>query len=193
MGETKLTKGSYGYIDNWKRTRLITLALWVIFIGALLLIPMMVLGTKYNAFTVAAIVMVLPAARQAVQYIAMAGFHSGSREEYEKIASYVEGKSWMVLAADMVLASESGHMVLNMIVICNGNIYGYAPKQKKSREAIEAYLTNLLMETDVTHKKPVVHESFDEFEEMIMMLSANEPSAPMEAGSIFAGLKANCI
>ena len=116
-----------------------------------------------------------------------------SREEYEKIASYVEGKSWMVLAADMVLASESGHMVLNMIVICNGNIYGYAPKQKKSREAIEAYLTNLLMETDVTHKKPVVHESFDEFEEMIMMLSANEPSAPMEAGSIFAGLKANCI
>ena len=193
MGETKLTKGSYGYIDNWKRTRLITLALWVIFIGALLLIPMMVLGTKYNAFTVAAIVMVLPAARQAVQYIAMAGFHSGSREEYEKIASYVEGKSWMVLAADMVLASESGHMVLNMIVICNGNIYGYAPKQKKSREAIEAYLTNLLMETDVTNKKPVVHESFDEFEEMIMMLSANEPSAPMEAGSIFAGLKANCI
>ena len=193
MGETKLTKGSYGYIDNWKRTRLITLALWVIFIGALLLIPMMVLGTKYNAFTVAAIVMVLPAARQAVQYIAMAGFHSGSREEYEKIASYVEGKSWMVLAADMVLASESGHMVLNMIVICNGNIYGYAPKQKKSREAIDSYLTNLLMETDVTHKKPVVHESFDEFEEMIMMLSANEPSAPMEAGSIFAGLKANCI
>ena len=193
MGETKLTKGSYGYIDNWKRTRLITLVLWVIFIGALLLIPMMVLGTKYNAFTVAAIVMVLPAARQAVQYIAMAGFRSGSREEYEKIASYVEGKSWMVLAADMVLASESGHMVLNMIVICNGNIYGYAPKQKKSREAIEAYLTNLLMETDVTHKKPVVHESFDEFEEMIMMLSANEPSAPMEAGSIFAGLEANCI
>ena len=193
MGETKLTKGSYGYIDNWKRTRLITLVLWVIFIGALLLIPMMVLGTNYNAFTVAAIVMVLPAARQAVQYIAMAGFRSGSREEYEKIASYVEGKSWMVLAADMVLASESGHMVLNMIVICNGNIYGYAPKQKKSREAIEAYLTNLLMETDVTHKKPVVHESFDEFEEMIMMLSANEPSAPMEAGSIFAGLKANCI
>lgn len=193
MGETKLTKGSYGYIDNWKRTKLITLALWVIFIGALLLIPMTVLGTKYNAFTVAAIVMVLPAARQAVQYIAMTGFHSGSREEYEKIASYVEGKSWMVLAADMILASESGHMVLNMIVICNGNIYGYAPKQKKSREAIEAYLTNLLMETDVTHKKPVVHESFDEFEEMIMMLSANEPSAPMEAGSIFAGLKANCI
>ena len=193
MGETKLIKGNYGYIDDWKRTKLITIILWTVFIVAMILIPMVILDTKYNAFTVAAIVMVLPAARQAVQYISMAGFHSGSRDEYEKIASYVEGKSWMLLAADMVLASESGHIVFNMIVICNGNIYGYAPKQKKSREAIEAYLTNLLMETDVTHKKPVVHENFDEFEEMILMLSANEPSAPMEAGSIFAGLKANCI
>lgn len=99
----------------------------------------------------------------------------------------------MVLAADMVLASESGHMVLNMLVICNGNIYGYAPKQKKSREAIEAYLTNILMEADITHKKPVVHENFEEFEEMIMMLAANEPSAPVDAGTIFVGLKANCM
>lgn len=193
MGETKLIKGTYGYIDRWKRSKIAALGLWVVFIGALLLLPAAIFGTRYNAFTVAAIVMVLPAARQAVQYFAMLGFHSGRRDEYEKIAALVEGKSWMVLAADMVLASESGHMVLDMLVICNGNIYGYAPKQKKSREAIEAYLTNILMEADMPHKKPVVHENFEEFEEMIMMLAANEPSAPLDAGSIFAGLKANCM
>ncbi len=193
MGETRLVKGSYGYINQWKKSKLLVLCLWIIFIGALFLIPAAVSGTRYNAFTVAAIVMVLPAARQAVQYAAMLGFHSGRADEYEKIAALTEGKPWMVLAADMVLASESGHMVLNMLVICNGNIYGYAPKQKKSREAIEAYLTNLLMEADITHKKPVVHESFEEFEEMVMMLAANEPSAPLEAGPVFAGLKANCM
>lgn len=193
MGETKLIKGTYGYIDQWKRSKIVALGLWVVFIGALLLIPAAIFDTRYNAFTVAAIVMVLPAARQAVQYFAMLGFHSGRRDEYEKIAALVEGKSWMVLAADMVLASESGHMVLDMLVICNGNIYGYAPKQKKSREAIEAYLSNILMEADMPHKKPVVHENFEEFEEMIMMLAANEPSVPLDAGSIFAGLKANCM
>ena len=193
MGETKLIKGTYGYIDKWKKSKRVVIALWVIFIGALFLIPAAIMGTRYNAFTVAAIVMVLPAARQAVQYFAMMGFHSGRQDEYEKIAALTEGKTWMVLAADMVLASESGHMVLNMLVICNGNIYGYAPKQKKSREAIEAYLANLLLETDISHKRPVVHESFEEFEEMVMMLAANEPSAPVEAGKIFAGLKANCM
>lgn len=193
MGQSKLTKGTYGYIDVWKKSKLITLIVWIVFIGALLAIPAAILGTRYNAFTVAAIVMVLPAARQAVQYIAMLKFHSGRRDEYEKIAALVEGKSWMVLAADMVLASESGHMILNMLVICNGNIYGYAPKQQKSREAIEAYLANLLMEADITHKKPLVHERFEEFEEMVMMLAANEPSVPLEAGSIFADLKANCM
>lgn len=193
MGETKLIKGTYGYIDKWKKSKLAVIVLWGIFIGVLFLIPAVIMGTRYNAFTVAAIVMVLPAARQAVQYFAMMGFHSGRPDEYEKIAALTEGKTWMVLAADMVLASESGHMVLNMLVICNGNIYGYAPKQKKSREAIEAYLTNLLMEVDITHKKPVVHEDFEEFEEMIMMLAANEPSSPVEAGTIFASLKANCM
>lgn len=193
MGQSKLTKGTYGYIDVWKKSKLITLIVWIVFIGALLAIPAAILGTRYNAFTVAAIVMVLPAARQAVQYIAMLKFHSGRRDEYEKIAALVEGKSWMVLAADMVLASESGHMILNMLVICNGNIYGYAPKQQKNREAIEAYLANLLMEADITHKKPLVHERFEEFEEMVMMLAANEPSVPLEAGNIFADLKANCM
>lgn len=193
MGETKLIKGTYGYIDRWKKSKLVMIFLWVIFIGALFLIPAVIMGTRYNAFTVAAIVMVLPAARQAVQYFAMMGFHSGRQDEYEKIAALTQGKKWMVLAADMVLASESGHMVLNMLVICNGNIYGYAPKQKKSREAIEAYLTNILMEADITHKKPVVHENFEEFEEMIMMLAANEPSAPVDVGTVFAGLKANCM
>ena len=34
---------------------------------------------------------------------------------------------------------------------------------------------------------------FEEFEEMVMMLAANEPSAPVEAGAIFSRLKSNCL
>ena len=49
------------------------------------------------------------------------------------------------------------------------------------------------MEEDLIHKKPVVHENFEEFEEMVMMLAANEPSAPVEAGAILSRLKSNCL
>lgn len=193
MEENKRIKGTYGYIDSLKRSKLVAIGIWAIFIALLLIIPSIIFKTRYNSFTIAAIVMVLPAARQVVQYLSLLPFHSGNREEYEKIRSLTEGKSWIVLAADMVLASESGHMMLDMLVIYNGNVYGYAPDQKKSREAIEAYLTNILTEEDLIHKKPVVHENFEEFEEMVMMLSANEPSAPVEAGAIFSRLKSNCL
>lgn len=193
MEENKRIKGTYGYIDNLKRSKLLAIGIWAIFIALLLIIPSIIFKTRYNSFTIAAIVMVLPAARQVVQYLSLLPFHSGNQQEYEKIRSLTEGKSWIVLAADMVLASESGHMMLDMLVIYNGNVYGYAHAQKKSREAIEAYLTNILMEEDLIHKKPVVHETFEEFEEMVMMLSANEPSAPAEAGAIFSRLKSNCL
>ena len=193
MEENKRIKGTYGYIDSLKRSKLVAIGIWAIFIALLLIIPSIIFKTRYNSFTHAAIVMVLPAARQVVQYLSLLPFHSGNREEYEKIRSLTEGKSWIVLAADMVLASESGHMMLDMLVIYNGNVYGYAPAQKKSREAIEAYLTNILTEEDLIHKKPVVHENFEEFEEMVMMLAANEPSAPVEAGAIFSRLKSNCL
>lgn len=193
MEENKRIKGTYGYIDSLKRSKLVAIGIWAIFIALLLIIPSIIFKTRYNSFTIAAIVMILPAARQVVQYLSLLPFHSGNREEYEKIRSLTEGKSWIVLAADMVLASESGHMMLDMLVIYNGNVYGYTPAQKKSREAIEAYLTNILTEEDLIHKKPVVHENFEEFEEMVMMLAANEPSAPVEAGAIFSRLKSNCL
>ena len=117
MEENKRIKGTYGYIDSLKRSKLVAIGIWAIFIALLLIIPSIIFKTRYNSFTIAAIVMVLPAARQVVQYLSLLPFHSGNREEYEKIRSLTEGKSWIVLAADMVLASESGHMMLDMLVI----------------------------------------------------------------------------
>ncbi|MDD3222931.1 MAG: hypothetical protein EOM34_09465 [Clostridia bacterium] len=192
MENAQLVKGTYGYIQCWKQKKLIAIGVWAVFIAGMIGIPALVFHSRYNAFTIAGIVMVLPAARQIVQYIAMSGFSTGNREEYEAVESRVEGKEWLILLSDMVLSSETGHMVLNMIIVCNGNIYGYAPKQKKDREAIEAYLANVLSEED-SHKRPVVHEDFREFEEMAIMLAANEPSQPMEGHCIAERLKALCL
>ena len=76
-----------------------------------------------------------------------------------------------------------------MDVICNGNIYGYAPKQSKSRDEIEACLTDILSGEN-SYKRPVVHEDFREFEEMVMMLAANELSRPSETHCISERIKA---
>lgn len=192
MENAQLVKGTYGYIQCWKSKKMIAIVVWIVFIAALIGIPAFIFHSKYNAFTIAGIVMVLPAARQVVQYIAMIPFSTGDSEMYQRVVSQVDGKDWMLLLSDLVIASESGHMLLNMALICNGNIYGYAPKQKKEREKIEAYLRNILSEEESV-KRVVIHEDFQEFEEMVMMLAANEPSQPVNGHCIAESLKALCI
>ena len=189
MGNSKLEKGTWGYIEEWKKKKLITIFLWALFILAFIGIPELIFHSRDNAFTIAGLVMVLPAAREVVQYISMLKFHSGSKEEYMAVEEIVRGKDWLLLLADIVAAGETGHMVLNMAVICNGNIYGYAPKQSKSRDEIEACLTDILSGEN-SYKRPVVHEDFREFEEMVMMLAANEPSRPSEIHCISERIKA---
>ena len=184
-----MEKGSWGYIEQWKKKKLKTILLWALSIAAFIGIPELVFHSRYNAFTIGGIVMVLPAAREVVQYISMLKFHSGNKEEYETIETLVHGKDWLILLADMVVACETGHMVLNMAVLCNGNIYGYAPKQRTSIDGIEACLSEILS-AENSYKRPVVHEAFQEFEEMIMMLAANEPSKPGEIHCISERLKA---
>lgn len=189
MKDSKLEKGTWGYIEQWKKKTFTMIILWALFIAAFIGIPELVFHSRYNAFTIAGIVMVLPAARQVVQCISMMKFHSGSKEEYAVIEEMVRGKDWLLLLADLVVAGEAGHMVLNMAVICNGNIYGYGPEQNRSREEIEACLTDILSEENC-YKHPVVLEDFREFEEMVMMLAANEPSRPAEVHCIAERLKA---
>ena len=99
----------------------------------------------------------------------------------------------MVLLADLVLESTKGEMMLNMAVIYNNNIYGYAPKQRQNVEAIEELLTEILTENNVSNKRPVVHENFEEFEEMIMMLAANEPSTQQDVGRIYHQIESCCL
>ncbi|WP_405318843.1 hypothetical protein [Frisingicoccus sp.] len=192
MEESKLAVGTYGYIDNLKQTEKKSAIIYAVFTVLLFAVPPLFLKTTFSAFTVAAVVMLIPAFQSFKQYMNLKDFKSCDREEYDKIAEIVKGKLWMVLLSDLVLSSESGDMMLNMAIICNNNIYGYAPAQAKSVENIEALLTNILAEGDISHKKPVVHNSFEEFEEMVMMLAANEPSATQDVGRIYHQIQSYC-
>ena len=192
MERAQLDKGSYGYIERWKRKKLITIGVWAAFIVLMIGIPALVFHSRYNAFTIAGIVMVLPAARHVATYIAMAKFKSGSEKAYETIVQRVGISKGMILLADLILASETGHMVLDMVIISNGNIYGYAPSQKKTVENIEAALANVLADSD-SHKHPLVNENFQEFEDMVIMLSANQSEVTEADEAIRDRLLTACI
>lgn len=193
MENNKKAIGIYGYIDELKQKSRSNMIVYILFSAALFVMSFVFMKTLFSAFTVGAVAMLIPSFQGFKQYMAIKEFASCPAEEYKKISEHVQGKLYMVLLADLVFESTKGEMMLNMAVIYNNNIYGYAPKQRQSVEAIEELLTEILTENNVSNKRPVVHESFEEFEEMIMMLVANEPSTQQEVGRIYHQIESCCL
>lgn len=193
MENTKKAIGIYGYIDELKQKSRTNMIVYVVFAVILFVVAIVLMNTLLNAFTVAAIAMLIPAFQGFKQYMTIKEFSSCSVDEYNKISEHVQGKLYMVLLSDLVFSSTKGEMMLNMAVIYNNNIYGYAPKQRQGVEILEELLTEILSEDNISAKQPVVHETFEEFEEMIMMLAANEPSTQQDVGRIYHQIESYCI
>ena len=193
MENKKTPIGTYGYIDEMKQKSRTNMIVYFVVAVGLFVGSYLLMNTMLNAFTVAAIAMLIPAFQGWKQYMNIRSFNSCSAEEFKKISEIVQGKLFIVLLSDLVLSSTKGEMMLNMAVIYNNNIYGYAPKQNHGVEEIENLLSEILSEEKVSLKKPVVHDNFNDFEEMIMMLAANEPSTQQDVGRIYHQIESCCL
>ena len=193
MDNKKMAIGTYGYIDELKKKSKSNMIVYFVFAVGLLAASFLIMKTVLSAFTVAAIAMLIPAFQGFKQHMYISGFSSCPEHEYQKISDLVTGKLYIVLLSDLVLTGSSGDMMLNMAVIYNNNIYGYAPVQKTSVDQIEALLAQILEEAQISTKKPVVHTDFQEFEDMIMLLSANEPSVQQDVGRIYHQIESYCL
>lgn len=94
--------------------------------------------------------------------------------EYEKLAESISEKEWLTLLTDLFIKTPKGYMTLWLTVIAGGNIYMYVPTQAMNKEEIEETVKNLISEKTET-RRIYAYDSFDDFEDMIMMLAANKP------------------
>ncbi len=188
MDHSILDKGTYGYIERFKRYELIKTIVWLIFIALVIGIPWLILKTQMNLFTVVGIVLVLPTARTFILYIAALSHHSGSEAEHEDIAAMV--REPMILLSDLMLTRSKGPtIVIWEAIVYNGNIYAYVPSQKADIKEITAYLQQTMK--DLGYKrKPLVHDQFASYRDLVEMLSVNHPSEVMECEDLARRLKA---
>ncbi|HIU03567.1 MAG TPA: hypothetical protein IAB63_09985 [Candidatus Onthocola gallistercoris] len=183
-----LEKGTYGYIERFKRYELIKTVVWAIFIALIIGIPWLILKTQLNYFTIIGVVLVLPAARTFILYVAALPHHSGKEEEHEEIAGFV--REPMILLSDLMLTRSKGSTIIVWeAVIYNGNVYAYVPKQKADIKEITAYLQKQ-MENLGYKRKPLVHDQFKAYSDLIEMLSVNHPSEVTECEDLARRLKA---
>ena len=78
-------KGEFGYLNYRKKLNLIKMIVSFAVVAAVLIIGFIVYKTRANIFTVAAIVLVLPAAKMAVAYFVVLPHKPADNELKEKV------------------------------------------------------------------------------------------------------------
>ena len=91
------------------------------------------------------------------------------REDYDAIVK-LAGSGCYVLA-DLVLTQYEGSMYIPLAVIRGGNIFAYAPKQKKTSAQIRQYLT-LSVKAAGSTAVPSVDTDFQAFSQRIKKIPA---------------------
>ena len=90
-------KGEFGYLNYRKKLNLIKMIVSFAVVAAVLIIGFIVYKTRANIFTVAAIVLVLPAAKMAVAYFVVLP-HKPADKRKSRIKVW---KSWRILRFDI--------------------------------------------------------------------------------------------
>jgi len=135
----KYKKTEYGYINKKKSAMLLTALLFAVVIAAIYLTGYF-LNDKSNAsvWTVAAIVLVLPAAKFLVSFLVLFPYKSPLTSQYEEVRSSLkEGSS---LLSDMVITSPEKVMNLDFVVVSHHSVLGVVGKDKQDLSYIQTYL-----------------------------------------------------
>lgn len=143
MKINKLQKGQVGYIDRYKKNRIINALLWGLFIGGVFLGGYLYYKTRMNYVTIAAVVCVLPAAKVLVALIVMLPYKSCDPAAFKKLSASLPQNA--LIDADLVLTRREGSMLISAAVITHGSIFAWVPAQKADVQQIKAYLTQSII------------------------------------------------
>lgn len=139
MKRQKLERGEYGYLKEKKRkvlsgTFIMVLIGLAIFVTGLLLNKM----EARNVFTIAAICMVLPAAKYFVSVVVLFPYKPMALETKERLDSYAKENDTVLY--DVVFTSSEKVMHLDCIYVTGHQIIGYTSRAKDNVQIIQDYL-----------------------------------------------------
>lgn len=147
----RLQKGHHGYIKRKKRMLLAEVLFLLAGIIGLIVIGVVVTGSRKNLLTVVAIVTVIPMVNQLVVLIALWKFQSRPVQEYEQVAAAV-GKG--VLDTELVITSKTDKtFLLDYACIHEKGVICYCSDKnvsaKKAEDYIQSFMKANSLKTDV--------------------------------------------
>ncbi len=184
----KVQKGQYGYISyqRWV-TVLRTIGLFAIAF-AILIFGICQTGTKSNAFTIIAILGMLPASKSAVNMIMFLRYHNSNREQYEQILKEANG---LPMNFDLIITMSDRSYQINQIAYCQGTICGFREGDEKESGKIEAHIKGMLNKNNLKHIEVKIWNEYDAFENRITQLQNKyDTDQDSQSDAVFSLLQA---
>lgn len=141
-----MEKGSYGYIDAYKKRKLTISAVLLTLIAAAELVVLLIFESKNTFFIVIPIMLVLPFAKHFVAYIIVQPYVTMAEESLKRVHQVIAGNEHVIPVYDVTLASQQGISYLDFILVLDGVVYGCASHSNSRFQAadIQAYLKKLI-------------------------------------------------
>lgn len=176
----KAAKGSYGYFAWEKRRR--ALETLVRFLPSVLLAVAgyMQTGTRKNLFTLAAILVCLPACRSLVGWIMMLPRESMERAVYEKIRAHAGG--W-TMAYDLYFTTYEKNIAVDAMAVGGGQVIGYCSRRQEHR----AYMEGYIRDTIAAGGYPVIVRLMEELQPFLDALDTLDAAEDLDAPDAWTG------
>lgn len=158
-----MEKGTYGYIDYYKKRKLKIAAVFIALIAISVIAVLCVFETKNTYWIAIPILLVLPFAKYFVAYIVVKAYATMPEQDYEKVRKLAERWEHIFPVYDVTLASEAGISYLEVLIIIDGVVYGCASSLNKKFHSkdIQAYLQKLV-KTAGYESKVFIYDSLED-------------------------------
>lgn len=165
----KIEKGQYGYINAYKKGKLLVTLALAAMISFVLITMLIMYGDTGRVMVIFAILLTLPFAKFLIAYIICAKFSSMDEEDYKKIIKSFENRPQISednkdiyegLLFDMTVSEYEGMHFFDSMCVKNGNVIALV-LNKKYKENKKAY-ENCLAECSAHSKYKFVIHIYDD-------------------------------
>ena len=168
---TPMKKGSFEYIKRRKmRQGFLSLLMFCIAFGILVLGLFLNDFSKANIFTVLAVLAALPASKMLISFIILLPFHSVSKKDHEEVLATVS--NGVEVLTDVVFTSPEKIMMVDFMAIDHHYVICHTRRSEKLK-SMEQYLRDGIARRQLNYKLEM-YDDFERFKSRISKLHMEE-------------------
>lgn len=150
-------KGEYGYIKNYKLSKLIVVIVLTLMIEAIVIGTLIMFGDTSRVVIVIAILLALPLAKFSVSLIIVLKFKSLTFDEHARIANTYNNNDKSLLF-DVAISQYEGIRFYESILVKNGRIYALvlAKDYSEKKKEYEKWINDSIIQEKYKYKITII-------------------------------------